>query len=411
MLPVLLLLVAYFFLIINYRKSAIAIFILSPFLDLYLINSAASVYSVISLIMLFMYPLRMKGIKEYKLFQYPFLWYIYLLLSSMLITDILSPEKHFPSVVAGILKVSVNVMIVWTILENDRGKYIQFFLNIVLLIAFIISIYGVIEAITRKNLYLDLMERLGYFPYDNIIEIRYGLKRTFSIFFMHITNGVVSIGLFFILLYARQKNILKKNKSVIIVLILLTVNIFATGARSVIISFFILLLSFYDKKWLKPRNILVIVCFSCIIFYYLGSYFDEIFDSIVNTDKINGSNSDMRDNQLSISLFYWFKSFVYGNGIGFIGKVMHNDIDIAGAESVWFPIMVERGLIGILVCLMLFIGSFIYCIKKDEKSMCFYVLSLFVLYTMTSVPNVEVSNALFFILVATIINKYNTVSK
>lgn len=395
----------------NYRKCAILIFVISPFLDEFPINSALTVYALLVIALLLCYPFNMNLYKKEYITSCPFYWYFLALFFSYFITDIFSSVHHIPSVIISTIKSSINIIILWEIFKNGNIKYLSFFLKVVLYFGAIISIYGIIETVTQSNPYLDLMKNAGYYPYENEVEIRFGLKRCFSLFFMHITNGVVSLLFFFILLIAKLNGLIKNKRLTNIVLILLVFNLFATGARSVILAFFIMLLVFYNKRLLHPKYFILTLISIGLVYSLLGTYLYTIFTSIVASDKVEGSNAEMRDIQLEVALTYWNKSFFYGNGIGSIGKVMILDKSIAGAESLWFPIMVERGLIGLLVGSSLFVMSFVYCLKNRTNILCFFIVSILVLFSMTSVPNIQISDALFYVIIATILKKYHPLLK
>ena len=125
-----------------------------------------------------------------------------------------------------------------------------------------------------------------------------------------------------------------------------------------------------------------------------GEYFEDIFSSIVSTDKVEGSNSDMRLMQFFISLEYFKLSPFWGNGIGFLyNNVILSGLEnqLYGAESLWFNVMVDQGLIGVFAYLVLFISSSFYCWHRNNYGAILFVLAIFCMNSLSTIPGVNVA--------------------
>ena len=127
-----------------------------------------------------------------------------------------------------------------------------------------------------------------------------------------------------------------------------------------------------------------------------GSFMLEIIDSFVNSDKVHGSNSDMRMEQLLVTLIYWARSPIWGNGNGFVWTfVKEVDADIAGAESIWFQVLLDQGLVGAVAYLGVNINAALAVFKK-VKLWIFVPLGFLAGKTLSSVLGIELS--LLFVL-------------
>ena len=57
-----------------------------------------------------------------------------------------------------------------------------------------------------------------------------------------------------------------------------------------------------------------------------------------------------------------------------------------GAESLWFPVMIDTGMLGVIGHIMFFIGCSVFCMRGKNKKPIFFVLALLLLNTMSSIP-------------------------
>ena len=383
MIPVIILLAFSFFLFRSYAKGVICITIFSAFIDAFSI-SGMSIYSYLSLLAILLLPYK---IKNANIKSYPFLIPSIFIFLSLLFTEIITSGGHFPSVVMLSANYVIFPFIIWNLFKNSGSVSLKYFLKVSFAFAALIAIYSFFEYTSISNPFVDAMSRLDLYPYSYDLQIRYGLKRTYTFFPMHITNGAVSIGLFLILLYAKLNKMLK-TKIVYIVLILLVINIFATGSRAVILSFIIFLL-FFLSLYFKLSTLLKITVSILLAYFVLGTYINTIIDSFIDTESVIGSNADMREGQFELAFYFLNKSFWFGNGIGEIGNVLINYQEMMGAESLWIPVMVEQGIFGIISIISIFVFSIVYAYKRHFIPMIWIPIGFIVLFTMTSIPNCQ----------------------
>ena len=106
----------------------------------------------------------------------------------------------------------------------------------------------------------------------------------------------------------------------------------------------------------------------------------------------------MREEQLVISLVYWLQNPIFGNGPTYtFTTVKEADAGIQGAESIWFILMIEYGVIGCIAFLTTIIASIYYLYKNKMTPLIFLVLMFFVNKSLSSVPGISEGFFLLYI--------------
>lgn len=396
MIPLILIFILFVFLIKNFSKAVVFIATFGPFIDGFVLGGM-SIYSYLSLLAIILFPYNFRN--RY-VTTYPFLIPSILIFASFLCTDLANSGGHLPSVFMRSASYVVFPFLMWYLLMVNRELILRYLLRVSLLFALAISIYSVYEYSSKSNPFVDYLSGVGLYPYTYDLQVRYGLKRTYTFFAMHITNGTVSVSLFIVLLYAYLNNMIR-NRKIYVLLVLLAINIFATGSRAIILSFIIFLI-FFLCQYLKFSTIFKVCFLGMFVYLILGEYVDAVYESFVNTESVSGSNSEMRAGQFELAFYFFNKSFWLGNGIGAIAYVLSNYKEMMGAESLWIPVMIEQGLLGLVSIFSLFLFSFFYTIKQRFIPLIWIPLGFLVLFTMTSVPNCQPTYFLIvmFVLVA-----------
>lgn len=391
MIPYIVFVILSFLLLKNYKKYIVLVFVYSTWImHIELWGQNMSMYLFALSVMLF--PFKVKdGFCLMK--KFPVKWPFCVMVLSLILTNYFAKEKHTPTMIAYILSDYVMVYIIWVIYMEDPIKTMNRYVCFCFVFAVIVGGYSVFETITRSNPFVEVMNDNGIYSVNKIItEIRFGLKRSQGLFSMHTTNGGVAVILFVILCIARLKGFMKKDVFTSIVIVLLSLTVLFTGARSAIIALVLMLPMFVDKRNLKIKYILFFSFFVLCCVFISSGYLSDIFASIINTDKVSGSNTDMRNNQLIISLEYLNQSPIFGNGIQYtFNKVVLYDKDINGAESIWFTTMINQGFIGVFGYLFYFVNNIVFTFKQGRKRYSFYVIGILAFYTMSSIPNVPVT--------------------
>lgn len=206
---------------------------------------------------------------------------------------------------------------------------------------------------------------------------------------------------FFLMLYVYGQNLLKKKKSMFYMGVCL-LGIFLSGSRSPLLGGVVILLPLIaNRKMFNAQNFAFVVMASVVIVYFGGAYLSTMFDSLTtdsNTDMGGASSWDMRLGQLEYSVYFWMQNFWFGNGHNFDifqGGKMYSQI--FGAESVWFPIMMKQGLVGMVAYLYITIDACFCAIKVDKKAICLcLMLGWLIIDSATNLPGLSILLPLYF---------------
>lgn len=328
---------------------------------------------------------------------------MFLFALSMICTNFFVSAKyrHTPTLVFNICQSVGYIYIIWYLLQNNAQKAIRALVKTALVFGCLVSLYALFETITRSNPLLKSLVLSGcYIESPLITEIRFGLKRAQAIFSMHTTLGGVMLFNYALLLVAYKTAYIKKTRLNIIVICLCAMCVFLTGARSCIIG--LLMCTGMSFSKLKVSHILLLCFIIPFVFIFAGDYLSQIFDSIFNTEKVNGSSSDMRLIQFMISWDYMMRSPIIGNGLGFLYNdvvLNHVEKELFGAESMWFGVIADQGILGLVSYLLLFISPILYSWRKDNKLIILFVIGILVMHSLSTIPGVNPSMVLVFTLI------------
>lgn len=182
-------------------------------------------------------------------------------------------------------------------------------------------------------------------------------------------------------------------------IILLGMNIFFTGARSAFLGFAVALLAFVDIKDLKSKKVWGLILLVIAISPLFIGYFGDIVSSFTDTEKVNGSNADMRQTQFDICFYYLSQSPWIGNGIAFTWEyVLPQNKDLLGAESLWIPVLIDQGILGAVAVSSMFVACMIYLIKHNAIRYTIVVLGFLVFNSMSSIPNISITDFVYYVI-------------
>lgn len=371
------------------------------FLGSFVVGSI-SPYSFLSVIVAFIFFTRYNRFFAYYR-TFPFKSTVFLFALSMICTNffVSARYRHTPTLVFNICQSVGYTYILWYLLQNNAQKTIHALVKTALVFGCLVSIYALFETITRSNPLLNSLVLSGcYIESPLITDIRFGLKRAQAIFSMHTTLGGVMLFNYALLLIAYKTAYLKKTRINIIVICLCAMCIFLTGARSCIIGAVMCTGMLFSK--LKVSQIFFIFLIFPFVFVFAGDYLLQILDSIFNTEKVNGSNSEMRLIQFMISWDYMMHSPIIGNGLGFLYNdvvLNHVEKELFGAESLWFGVIADQGILGLVSYLLLFISPILYSWRKDNKFIILFVIGILVMHSLSTIPGVNPAMVLVFTLI------------
>ena len=389
-----LIILTYFFR--DYKKGSILILLLMPFLTM-IYFGGQNIGLFLGLIvftrwMFFSY-------SKWKIMSSScFLGPILILGFSYLISNYYGISPHFPSAISNTIQLFLVFVLVDYLVKFPNLK--EYALRIIIIMATILSINGFIETITHFNPLLNLSLVSGLYSEDTriITEIRFGLKRAQSAFGMHTSwGGYAFIVCCFLLYLKKYCNITFKYANYLI--ILLGMNIFFTGARSAFLGFAIALLAFVDVKDLKYKKIWGLILLVIAISPLFIGYFEDIVSSFTDSEKVNGSNADMRQTQFDICFYYLSQSPWIGNGIAFTWEyVLPQNKDLLGAESLWIPVLIDQGILGAVAVSSMFVACMIYLIKHNAIRYTIVVLGFLVFNSMSSIPNISITDFVYYVI-------------
>lgn len=195
-------------------------------------------------------------------------------------------------------------------------------------------------------------------------ELRFGLPRIKSFMPFSITYGVacaILLSLPFYLVFENFRKSLLMRLLVPMSLVLLLIGVITSASRSPILGIVVLLsYLFLDKELFKRYKTKILLLLLLIAVFMWPFIYDNIM-SILNpnaADAIGGSSMDMRIGQYSIAFDYMMQSPLFGLG----KETQITDILFFGGESIWLPLMINNGILGVFGYIYLY-----YAIVKNTK--------------------------------------------
>lgn len=410
MITIILFMLFFVMLLKYYEKTYILLIITSVFLRHFTLFND-SLYTYISIFAVCLFPFKLSE-SFFLRKEFPFTISIFCLIISLIISNLASSIKHNFLLINNIINL-LHIPFIWIILQKNAIETIRFTIKTAIVFGSIISFYSLFETITRTNPFIKFVNNLNLYSNDYFItEIRYGLKRSQSIFSMHTTNGGISLILSTILLYAKQQSIIYFSRFKTLIIYLLIATIFFTGSRAAIIGCFISLFMLISKETLKgKKNFFVFTCI-LLLSTLLYNYLNAIYLSFTDTQNVVGSNSDMRTTQFELALLFLNKNFWFGNGLAYTWEyVLYYYDELLGAESLWIPIMIDQGIIGVISYVILIINCIVFAYKNNQGRLLFFILGFFVFNTLSSIPNVSYIYVPFSLMIMNTINKISVNNK
>lgn len=325
-----------------------------------------------------------------------------------LCTNYKSNHPNTILIISNILTSFIFPYILWQVIDNKKrlNETLKY-----LFVLIIISIIAVIpEIILRHNYSIDLIQKL-FKTTDFIIDssaIRFGIKRTNSIFSYFTTFGTFCYLTSFIIWTLLYKTPYKK-KFLSIYLLILPFLAITTGSRAIFLGVFIILLSlFFNKDILKNKLFRSIIIISIILLPLVISYFSSILSSMTDptSTELGGSSASVRLSQFEICYPYFMQSPIWGNGRMYIWDVVSPENPLLmGAESIWFSLMVDYGIIGCINFILLIIVCF-FTLYKYNKRIAFMPIGYLLILTLSPDAGVQYNLLLTYIIIIIKIYKY-----
>lgn len=342
---------------------------------------------------------------------YPLLFSSILLIVSYVLSNHYAVYRHYGSLVSCIV-VDVASLFVFYQIISKNSRYIFIYIRTCVILSLVVGVYTLVETIISSNHYMFIVNSLELYSQDIIVEdIRFGMKRAQAIFGMHTTLGGFSTMMAGLLLWVRLncplyvKKLGKKKLSIAIGLMIIAV--FLTGTRSTIAGLAVVLMSFFSFKHVKMKYVFIAIVSVVIGFMALDAYLDKIILSFTDTESVGGSNTDMRSIQFELAALFMMQSPFLGNGISYTFEYVADKYkEMCGAESLWIPIMIDFGMLGITAIIVFIIQVGYYIKKYCEIRLLFFLLGILVFNSLSSIPAFSFTQLFYLFVIIAFLKKH-----
>ena len=406
------------FLLYNYKNTVVALTPIIPYLDNFVVPfsypGGGRLFALISLFALLLLPLKVSK-RAIIGNNYPFKLMTIIIAVSYALSNI--PLFHPVGAFNLLLTVYIYPVILWICLDSP-GR-LKLFIKILVFSLSIFVIYGFYEVITSSNPVMDYCASHGVITGQSSKAMRFGLKRLQSFApFIGASGTIAGMG-FMTLLFLKMyfNKLFRLENKTILLLVGLFLCVLFTGTRSVILGFTVGLLAFVNPQNLVKKKTLISMLMFMLaapfLYDYIAGYIGQIVNSYTDTENVRGSSVDMRMRQWNLTIYYWKKSPIIGNGGGFMfEKVAGYVRAMYGAESVWFPLLTDYGLLGCAAFILTILLPIMKLIRMDLRPVVFLVLLFLVNKTLSSIPGISIGFHLifvvFFVRLKEIVDKYNS---
>ena len=291
--------------------------------------------------------------------------------------------SHWDKVLINYISYFIFPFILWKCL--DSPKNVQLAIKTLAIFMSVAVVYGVFEALTKSNPVFDMLEKVFVMEdfTNNINGIRFGLKRSNSIFSYFSTYGIACFVTIFVF-YAESFLLFHKNRWHIALMFLCMFGVISTGSRAMYPALCLTaLLLFSSRRFMSTKSGLLFFVTMVVLLPLLATILYQMFDSIVNSNTseyAKGSSTKMRTWQWKICYPYFMDSPIVGNGRMFIWDVVKKaHSKLLGAESIWFSILVDYGLLGASAFLYLIYACARHLKRCNFRLICLPIGYLFIL--------------------------------
>ncbi len=253
----------------------------------------------------------------------------------------------------------------------DNERRLRFAVMSYAVFAIIMCVNGLLQPLMGINPLDNLLQSMSDLKdsrtlfLDNEI-LRMGRARYRSFIPHAISYGVACVAIFYTLLFAFLQNFFTRKKKILVfaAMCLTLSGVIISASRSPILGLMPLLYLLVKGKIVNVRNVILFLSVLILLFTWQGDYLlysiQSLFDSNMAKD-VQGSSSAMRLRQFAVAFDLFMDSPIYGQGCLFdIRKV---NSAIMGAESVWLPLLIFNGMIGVVGYLYFYYGM----LKSSKK--------------------------------------------
>lgn len=331
----------------------------------------------------------------------------------MLFTEYYTQNGNYALVIVNCITFFVLPYLLFKCLDGE--KMLVYLLKISFVFYTLAIIVAISDQLLHHNYFYDMMESL--FTFDSFSvdsdEMRYGIKRSSSIFAQGGHAGLFCMYTFLVFFYNKYYfNSTYKKKMTNFMILCLPLVAFLSGSRAIYLGLMFVFLSLPVRQFFKRKSTYVLFIILIVGGLCSLSYFSDIIDSMVNSDKGGGSTAEMREWQWDICMRYFVQSPWWGNGRMYIWNVVKPDNPLLlGAESIWFSLTVDNGIIGCANYIVLIIVSAITMMVRTTKSLFFMPFAYFAIMCFSTQLGMEYNVLLTFMVVLFRMFDFNGIQK
>lgn len=276
-----------------------------------------------------------------------------------IVNTVIKPVRYF-------ISTYLNLFIGYCLLKQ-RCSWVS--LSKTLLIIFsIYAIYGIYTFAMQGNPYYDFV--VSVYGEGGVDGMWSGIQdrgyRVNSFLSNPIAYGLV-MALATMGLWAYHLRI--RNKMAIILLCLIAFNVVLSNSRSSFSAFALGVIIYVILYYGVSRRMIIAILGGCVvvgILYYNVENVASMIDSVADIwqtggDSTEGSNMELKNEQLAVSLLYFQESPIWGHGIGYFRDVIQErygtQSGLAGLEGYEYRLLVELGLV-MIIAFIIFILKF-----------------------------------------------------
>lgn len=287
---------------------------------------------------------------------------------------------------------------------------IKLLVKISLLVAILITLDGIVEWVTHVNIAGDFIfltsphfEELGdrsyYIPYfvSEHFRSRYDMTRSYSFFALHIHFGTACAMLFFLIMqFFKNKWCIYKSETIIykifimIVLLLLLFGVVCSNSKTPMLGLGVLMFALFRfKDVFNIKFLIALVLCMVLLSVYAPNYVNNLFSLTDEelADEGGGSTIAVRKMQLNTVMHIFYQSPLIGTGIGAVNCFSKNIVEygeLLGAESQWFQLFVDQGILGCIAYIYMYFVMINFCKGiVPSKTYKFFLASVLVMETTT----------------------------
>lgn len=267
----------------------------------------------------------------------------------------------------------------------------------IILFALVMCVNGGIEYVNGINYLREIQQSIAtentYFS-ENALE-RFGITHRVCSCIPHsIGYGTVCACFLFLIIYIIYYTNIHLNLSITIVsLFLLFSGIVLSASRSPLLGLAVMLLPFaLSKKMFEIKNIILFSMLMIIAYYYAGEFIVKMFLSMINENEAmeaSGSGFEMRQTQFELTMMVWSQNPIFGHGHVELELIDRTGM-LRGAESLWFQLLIRRGIVGFIGYILFYVFIFMDIIKTQNERMfkLAFWIGWIIINSVTSLPGI-----------------------